>query len=308
MALGGIGTSAGYLLAAGAAAWLEPLFSWRVLWLLGLPTGAVIILLNRYIPESPRYLASVGLHAESRAVLRRFAGPRAALQADDAAHPGPPLIDDESHLLQGARQLLRGRQARITAALLVCGTGWGLVNFGFLLWLPSNLTELGIEAGAANALLAKSAFFALPGIALVIGLYHRWSSFKALVLFIALTALCLLLFAALALLELRSAALVTGATAALLISVSGVIAMLIPYAAEIYPVHLRGSGSGAVAASSKAGGILGAALALVGLFDHFVASALLLALPMAVSAAMLWRSGVETRGFGLEEIQRTLRG
>ena len=27
--LGGVGTSAGYLLAAGAAAWLEPLFSWR---------------------------------------------------------------------------------------------------------------------------------------------------------------------------------------------------------------------------------------------------------------------------------------
>src|SRR5690606_10094630 len=34
VALGGVGTSAGYLLASGFAAILEPLCSWRVLWLL----------------------------------------------------------------------------------------------------------------------------------------------------------------------------------------------------------------------------------------------------------------------------------
>jgi putative MFS transporter len=42
VALGGAGTSAGYLFAAGAAALLVPEFSWRVLWLLGLPTGLVM--------------------------------------------------------------------------------------------------------------------------------------------------------------------------------------------------------------------------------------------------------------------------
>src|SRR5205085_3317375 len=62
VALGGIGNSAGYLVAAGAASLLEPAFSWRVLWLLGLPTGAIIILLSRILPESPRFLASSGLH------------------------------------------------------------------------------------------------------------------------------------------------------------------------------------------------------------------------------------------------------
>ena len=72
VALGGIGTSAGYLLAAGAAAWLEPMFSWRVLWLLGLPTGAIIVVLYRFIPESPRFLSSVGLESQARAVLRKL--------------------------------------------------------------------------------------------------------------------------------------------------------------------------------------------------------------------------------------------
>lgn len=306
VALGGVGTSAGYLIAAGAAATLEPLFSWRVLWLLGLPTGAIILFLNRYIPESPRFLSNAGLEHVARAVLRRFSGGASdAIERDDAAHPGAPEID-EAHAATGLRHLLRGRHARITWGLLVCGTAWGLVNFGVLLWLPVNLAELGVDPKAASALLAKSAVYALPGIALVVWLYHRWSSYRALVLFIALTSLSLLAFAALDAMRLRSETLTIVATAALLVSVSGVIAMLIPYAAEIYPVHLRGTGAGVVAASSKFGGIVGAGLGVLGFFTHFAVSALLIALPMALSALMLWRSGVETRGARLEDIQRRI--
>ncbi|HZV23795.1 MAG TPA: MFS transporter, partial [Luteimonas sp.] len=145
-------------------------------------------------------------------------------------------------------------------------------------------------------------------IALVVWLYHRWSSFRSLVLFIALTALALLAFAAIALAHLQSQAVTVAATAALLISSNGVIAMLIPYAAEIYPVHLRGTGSGLIAAASKFGGIVGAGLGVLGFFGNFMLSAVLIAVPMAVSGVMLWRSGIETRGQGLEDIQEALQG
>ncbi len=308
VALGGIGTSAGYLLAAGAATVLEPMFSWRVLWLLGLPTGAIIIFLNRYIPESPRFLSSAGLDDEARAVLRKFADEQssAAIEADDAQHPGP-LVIDEQHPVVGLRQLLRGRHARITRGLVVCGLAWGLVNFGFVLWLPVNLAGMGVDKAGVSALLARSAIIALPGIGIVIWLYHRWSSFKSLVLFIALTTLALLAFFALGVAGVRSAGATSAATAALLVSVSGVIAMLIPYAAEIYPVHLRGTGSGVIAAASKFGGILGAGLGVLGFFGNFMLSALMIAVPMMVSGVLLWRSGIETRGQGLEDIQDALQ-
>jgi putative MFS transporter len=300
VALGGIGTSAGYLIAAGSAALLEPLFSWRILWLLGLPTGALIIILDRWIPESPRFLANQGLLDQARDVLAKFSG-----AIDRASSSGSVMTADGAPRSSGStRNLLSGSHGWITWGLVVCGVAWGLVNFGFLLWLPTNLRAMGMADGAATTLLAQSALLAIPGIAIVIWLYHRWSSIKALILFAALTTVSLLVFCGFGIAGVRAPLAFIVATVTLLDSASGVIAMLIPYAAEIYPVHLRATGSGVVAASSKFGGILGAVGGVLGVFNDIAWSALLIAAPMALSALLLARSGVETRGRRLEDIER----
>lgn len=298
VALGGLGTAAGYLIAAGSAAFLEPVFSWRILWLLGLPTGLLVVFLNRYIPESPRYLASKGLKREARQVLARFSG-EAHREADVIVEKEPPSEK------AGFAQLFKAPYGAITFGLVAAGLAWGLVNFGFLLWLPTNLHALGL-ADLANKLLAQSALLALPGVGLVIWLYHRWNSIYTLTLFVGLTATALLLFALCAMLNLLTVPLLTLLTALLLVSASGVIAMLIPYASEIYPVQLRGTGAGLVAASSKVGGILGTLLGVAGLFDLLAASAIAISVPLAIAALLLFKSGIDTRGLHLEDIHSAI--
>ena len=303
VALGGVGTSAGYLLASGAATLIEPTFSWRALWLLNLPTGALIVLLNRYIPESPRFLALAGLPGQARRVLQRFCGESLTMaNGADAGARHEPAIDNRI----GIRQFLRGRHAAISWGLMVCAVAWGLVNFGFLLWLPQSLARMGMDARECAQLLARSAILALPGIVLVVALYQRWSSIHTLVLFIGLTALSLLGLVAIDGGHLHASVFILAGTVALLLSVSGVIATLIPYAAEIYPAHLRSTGTGLIAGGTKFGGILGALLGVGGLFEHFMLSALLIAIPMALAGWWLARAGIETRGRGLEAIQRAL--
>lgn len=296
VALGGIGSLAGYLLTAASAALLIPQYSWRALWLLGLPTGALIIFLSRYIPESPRFLANAGLNQEARSVLAKFSG---QVEPEVVAAPAQTSRNANTSM----RSLLSGSHASITLGLLACGLAWGLVNFGFLLWLPANLGSMGMNQAAASSLLARSALLAAPSVLLIILLYHRWSSFKTLVLFIWLTAATLLGFFSVSLAGLRSEAVMEFLIMMLLVSSSGIIAMLSPYAAEIYPVHLRATGSGLIAAGSKAGGILGAGAAALGLFGNLGMSALAIAVPLIASAIMLARSGVETRGRDLEWIQ-----
>jgi MFS transporter, putative metabolite:H+ symporter len=302
VALGGVGTSGGYLAASSAAALLEPDFSWRALWLLNLPTGALIVLLNRYIPESPQFLTNAGLREQARAVLARFAGSTGAVAEGEADEDVTILGIHRSRA--SLRDMLHGRHANITFALLMCGLAWGLVNFGFVLWLPANLDKLGLDAHAASELMAQSALLAIPGSALVVWLYQCWSSFKSLMLFLGLTIVALLAFVAIEVGGIHTQVWTITSTVMLLVAVSGVIATLIPYAAEIYPVHLRGTGSGLVAAASKAGGILGAVLGVAGVFDRFLVAALVIAAPIALACAMLWRSGVETREINLELIQK----
>jgi putative MFS transporter len=69
--IGGAGGGA-YIITGWLASVLVPEFSWRILWLLGAPTGVLLILLNRWIPESPRFLLANGREAEARAVMERY--------------------------------------------------------------------------------------------------------------------------------------------------------------------------------------------------------------------------------------------
>jgi MFS transporter, putative metabolite:H+ symporter len=287
--MGGLGTAGGYLAASGAAAWLEPIFSWRILWLLNLPTGLLVILLSRFIPESPRFLLHEGWVDEAKNNLARF-----------GIELVPVPKDAEREMVNHAtefKQLFRKPYAVLTLTVCTYGVAWGLVNWGFLTWLPSILRDyLQMDGKIAYQLLAKSALFAAPGCLLVAWLYGFWSSKRTMILFAVGTAAVLAEFATFK--PGVSPATFSLTTVLLLIGLSGMIAMLSPYSVELYPTKLRASGGGVTASSSKVGGVAGpSAVALIMTASPSLAiPALSLTAPLLLAAVALWINGKETSG------------
>jgi putative MFS transporter len=293
--VGGLGTSGGYLAASGAAAWLEPLYSWRILWLLNVPTGLLVVLLSRFIPESPRFLLHTGKVDEAKQTLARF-----NIELVRTTVPEPGEIAKHS-----MRQLFRKPYATVTLAVCIYGVAWGLVNWGFLLMLPTIMQDfLQLDGKIANRLLAKSALIAVPGCFVVAWLYGFWSSKRTLILFAVGTAAVLAGFSTLKGGAEYSQTLFTGLAVALLVGLSGMIAMLPPYSVELYPTKLRATGGGLTASSTKIGGVVGprAAAVILTIFPGLLVPALSLVVPLLFAAAALWMNGKETSGRRLEEI------
>ena len=294
--IGGLGSAGGYLAASAAAAWLEPMFSWRILWLLNVPTGMLVILTSRFIPESPRFLLHEGKVEQARSTLAKF-------NIELVPVPAGQPREAAGHAKQ-FKQLFRKPFVVLTCTVCLYGMAWGLVNWGFLTWLPTILRDcLNMDGHVANRLLARSALFAVPGCALVAWLYGFWSSKKTMVLFAIATTAVLAVFSTVK--AGASSTEVASLTVMLLIGLSGMIAMLSPYSAELYPTKLRASGTGVSASSSKAGGIVGpsAVAFILTLSPGLTVPALTLTVPLLLAAVVLWWNGKETSGKRLEEMQ-----
>jgi len=289
--VGGLGAIGGYLAASACAAWLEPLLSWRILWFMNLPTGLLLIALNALIPESPKFLTAMGRHAEANETLRAF-GAVALPDTEEEQEPSP---------VRDAALLFRGVAGR-TWALSIAALAWGLINFGLLLWMPAHLIERGYSMAVSSELLAASALIAIPTVFVAALLYGRWSSKGALLASIAVTAAGLV---GLMRLEAASAdASPVWPIALLIIGINGIIAMLLPYAAESYPLRIRARATGWIAACTKAGGLIAQLLSLLGLVPALFIAAALILLPIAVSLVLVWRYCVETRGRDLRDLEQ----
>jgi putative MFS transporter len=306
----GIGTAIGFLFASWTAHWLIPSFGWRVMWLFGVPTGLGVILLNRWIPESPRFLLAAGERSQALDVMRRFGvvvAERDPLEEDPVEED--PVEEDPVPTWAAPQPrptmltLFRPPYSALTLALTVYGLAWGLVNFGFLVWLPVHVAQSGVSAGHVTAILAKAALFAIPGSVLVARFYGRWSSKGTLAVAAALEAAVLGVFAAFGTQVVHHNALFTALVVVLLISLWATISVLAPYSAEVYPTRVRAGGAGIAAGASKLGGVAALAIAVSSVAPPSLAAAALLGgIPAAIGALMLMLFGVETRGRRLEEI------
>lgn len=298
--VGGLGAVGGYFAASGCAAWLVPHWSWRILWLINLPTGLLLILMGALIPESAKFLLSRGRRAEAERVMARF-GSR-SYQLDEGEVDDASILDhsfDVDPPVRGPRWSagLIGR----TVALSIAAVAWGLINFGLLLWLPIDLVEQGYSMGLSSKLLAESALIAFPTVFLCAFLYARWSTLGLLIAVIGVTLAGLVWVLVL---ETGAGGSPVLPVALLIVGSNGLLAVLLPYASESFPVRVRGRATGWVAACTKGGGVAAQALSITALVPPLGTAALMITAPVVVALALIGFYGTETRGIDLRRLEQ----
>ncbi|HVH38271.1 MAG TPA: MFS transporter [Sphingomicrobium sp.] len=283
--VGGLGSVGGYLAASGFSALLQPEFGWRVLWLLNLPTGLALVLLGGLIPESAKFLLARGRREEAKRVMDRF-GARA-----HKAEVKPSV--------GGTAALSGGAFAGKLIALGLAAICYGLINFGLLLWLPADLVAKGYSMSLTSALLAESALIAFPTIFLAAWAYSRWSSKWSVAgsMGVSIAGLIGVLR-----LEYVGGGNPVIPVALLIVGTNALIAMLLPYVAESFPLRIRGRTTGIVAACSKAGGMVAQFFAILALVPPLALVSLAIIVPTAAALALVAWFGKETRGRDLRDL------
>lgn len=284
-----------YLVTSWLSGLITPGYGWRAMWLVGLPTGIVLIALTRWIPESPRFLIATGRLREAGVALGQL-GARAHRtsegapdEATDRRFAGPTM----------SRQPLRKATIGVTSLAFSVG----VLTYGFQFWIPTNLQHMGLSAVTADFALRDAALLGLPLTVLIAALYSRVSSRGTIVGLSLVTGISACVFAASSSLIANRPALLSLFLTIPLAGISSVVGVVIAYASELYPTAVRSRGTGLVAGMSKVGGVAVLGYAVAGAASpDMVTTAILGGVPLIASAALFARVAPETGRRRLEEI------
>jgi putative MFS transporter len=172
-----------------------------------------------------------------------------------------------------------------------------------LLWLPADLVSKGYSVAVSSKLLAASALIAFPTVFLCAFIYSRWSTKWSLVTVIAITFAGLI---GVMWLELVGGMSPVLPVALLIVGSNGIIAIVLPYTAESFPMRVRGRATGWVAACTKAGGVLAQLLSITALVPAMGWAAAAIMVPTLLALALVAWFGRETRGADLRRLDEAM--
>lgn len=284
----------GTVLAGLIAIFVLPQWGWRGAFLVGALPALYVAYLRGALPESPRFLASIGRTTEADAVVRRVEREGGGALITVSRVQVPPLVTRTATL----GDLFSGMLARRTVMLWLLWFGIVFTYYGIFLYLPSLLAARGLSEVRSNEFFFLSTVAQIPGYFSAAFLVERWGRKPTLVLYLLGTAASAYLFGNAG----------TGSDAFLWASLMsffnlGAWGILYTLTPELYPTTIRASGAGIAASVGRLGGILApfAVPALAGPLGQSGVFALFTGLIVATALAVFLLAE-ETRGRSLEEI------
>ena len=122
---------------------LIPAFGWRVMFVLGGVGALLVWRLRKRLPESPRWLESVGRTDEAEALMRTIEGE--ASGGRPLPPPAPPQPAPSRALSSLFQPPLRARMAVGCVCLIVINT----LIYGFITWLPTFFARQGLSVATS---------------------------------------------------------------------------------------------------------------------------------------------------------------
>ena len=167
----------GMLLALGATVWFLP-YGWRTIILVSSMAGLWALVVARWVPESPYWLAGVDQQPEARAVIKRLSRGAISLPETCQLH-----VDQTAQGHQ--RELFAGALRKVSALQIIVNFTFSWGYWGLQTWLPTLLQQRGLSLPQSYGFIALSALCMIPGYITASYLTHRLGRKKVIIGFIS---------------------------------------------------------------------------------------------------------------------------
>ncbi|MDB5408095.1 MAG: major facilitator superfamily protein [Rhodospirillales bacterium] len=290
----------GFLAASLGSVWIVPHLGWQWIFVIGALPALLMIVIQRAVPESPRWLARHGRLREADTILTRLEKKIFGSTTPPPLGAVPPsLVAPPAARIA---ELFQGIYRRRTFCVWVMWFCSSMIGYGLLVWLPSLFTtvyHMSVQDSLRYSVLGNTGgLFVGIVAALVIDRLGRKPVF---ILSFVLGGLPLFALWALnqpsAMTVMLLAAIASACVAAAQLS-------LWTYTPEIYPTRMRALGTGAASSWARAGSMIGPPLVgwLLATTHQVDLIFLVFATAGFIGALVVLIFGTETSGKALEEI------
>ncbi len=290
----------GWILAALVAYMLIPVYGWRMAFWVGAVPALYAAYLRKSVPESPRYLVSVGKVSEAEELvssMERQAGVKQVTVIQEAAAETQPEAERVTFL-----SLFSKKYIVTTMVLWVIWFGINFGYYGFVLWTPTLLVGKGFALVKSFEFTLIMCLAQLPGYYSAAWLVEKVGRKAVLSTYFAGTALASWLFG-----HAASSGEVLAFGCMLYFFSLGAWGCVYAYTPEVYPTAARASGTGWASAFGRIGAFIAPFVVPViyksyGAGKGYTYVFIMLTAVFAAVSIVVALLGRETMGKSLEEI------